>query len=114
MLPMSFNPTASNPIDLAQPIANFDRLGLPIKRPPSAHPATMEQVAFQTLQLKCLLESAFQLEGFYQATASRHSADTVVIEYMPTEGLYRSFQNQPLELKVQLVLAPVRALICVA
>lgn len=96
-------------------MASFDRLGLPVKQLPSTQPADMEQVAFQMLQLQRLLESAFQLEGFNQATATSHNADTVVVEYAPVERLYRSFQNQqPLELKVQLILAPVRALICVA
>ncbi len=106
--------TGSNQTTLSQPIVSFDLLGLPVKQHPSEPPATMEQVAFQMLQLKRLLESAFQLEGFNQATACSHAADDVVIEYAPTEGLYRSFQNQPLELKVQLILAPVRTFSCAA
>lgn len=115
---MPCNPTAPsftqpNQTKIGQPIANFDRLGLPVQQA-SGSPATMEQVAFQMLQLKRLMESAFQLEGFSQATANSHTADTVVVEYAASEGLYRSFKNQPLELRVQLILAPARALTCVA
>lgn len=85
------NSPALNPSDLNQPTASFDCLGLPVDQLASAQPTAMNQVAFQMLQLKRLLESAFQLEGFNQATASRHAEAQVVVEYMPAEKQYRSF-----------------------
>jgi len=92
-----------------QPIARFDRLGLPISSLPSACPTEIDDVAFQVLRLKRLLESAFQLEGFNQATANSRQSDAVVIEYAASEGLYHSFKNQPLELKMQITITPLSA-----
>ena len=90
---MPRNPLHRNQTDFDQQVTSFDRLGLPVNRPSSEPSTAKEQVAFQMLQLKCLLESAFELEGFNQATASHHAAAQVVVEYAAAEQQYRSFQN---------------------
>ena len=69
---------------------SFDHLCLSVQPCPSELTLGQEQVAFHMLQLKRLLESAFQLEGFNQATANHSTADSVVVEYAPAEGMYRT------------------------
>ena len=88
---MPNNSSERNQASFNRQITSFDRLGLPLQQRSSLPATTKEQVAFQMLQLKCLLESAFELEGFNQATASNHAMAYVVVEYEPAEKLYRSF-----------------------
>ena len=73
-----------------KPVAKFDRLGL--KENPHQAQDDVENIAFQLLQMKGLLASAFQLDGFCRG-ATTNGVETLVLEYVVQEHRYQSFEE---------------------
>lgn len=79
--------------NMRKTIATFDRLGL--KDNPHQAQSDVENIAFQLLQMKGLLASAFQLDGFCRGAAT-NGVETLVLEYVVQEHNYQGFEEHKL------------------
>lgn len=74
-----------------QSIAFFDDLGLLVHDCDATDPS--DDVVFKLLQMKTLLASAFQLQGFERGVAIDPHQQNLVVEFQQRERRYEGFKN---------------------